>query len=127
MTVKGGSHQLTGMVSLGHFHGAMKNIKSGKNIIIKNTRSLRPLMLYYLYIKLRSYSFHLGRSPVDLATHLLLSDETMPALYIVSAVLERCNADEKSWFYVCVIYLAFWLHFSFQKISLHSSQSFSSI
>ena len=54
MTVKGGCHQLTGMVSLGHFHDAMENIKSGKNItmlLIKNTRSLRPLMLYYLYIR----------------------------------------------------------------------------
>ena len=62
MTVKGARHQLTGMVSLGHFHGAMENIKSGKNITmlpIKNTRSLWPLMLYYLYMKLRSFSFHL--------------------------------------------------------------------
>ena len=54
MTVKGGCQQLTGMVSLGHFHGAMENIKSGKNItmlLIKNTRSLRPLMLYYPHIR----------------------------------------------------------------------------
>lgn len=55
MTVRGGCHQLTGMVSLGHFHGAMENIKSGKNIttlLVNNTRSLWPLMVH-IYIKPR--------------------------------------------------------------------------
>ena len=39
MTVKGGRHQLTGMVSLGSFNNAMENIKSSKD--------LRCPMFYY--------------------------------------------------------------------------------
>ena len=31
MTIKGGRHQLTGIVSLESFYDAMENIKSGKN------------------------------------------------------------------------------------------------
>ena len=31
MTIKGGLHQLTGIVSLGSFYDAMEKIKSGKN------------------------------------------------------------------------------------------------
>ena len=133
------------MVSLGHFHGAMENIKSGKNItnvLIKNTRSLRPLMLYYLYIKLGSYSFHLGRSPVDLATHLLqfifLSDcgfrfplahfptKQCPPSTLYLQFWEGVMQMKRAGF-TYVSYLAFWLHFSFPKISLHSYQSFCSI
>ena len=32
MTVKGGRHQLTGIVSLGSFYNAMENIKSSKEM-----------------------------------------------------------------------------------------------
>ncbi len=49
MTVKGGKHQLTGMVSLGGFYNSMKKIESRKPILY--------CMFYKLLIELNVYSF----------------------------------------------------------------------
>jgi hypothetical protein len=49
MTVKGGKHQLTGMVSLGGVYNSMKKIESRKPILY--------CMFYKLLIELNVYSF----------------------------------------------------------------------
>lgn len=42
MSVKGGRHQLTGIVSLGSFYNAMENIKSGKKLLCPKFHYQKP-------------------------------------------------------------------------------------
>ena len=62
MTVKGGRHQLTGMVSLGYFHDAMENIKSGKKITMFLTKSI-TLRFYHVLFLFRSVICRSSNTP----------------------------------------------------------------
>ena len=69
MTVRGGKHCLTGIVSLGEFHNALQGIKSGKKCIIVGTRVEVFIKVYYMVDM--SFFKCIGESSVQLATHLL--------------------------------------------------------
>jgi hypothetical protein len=95
MTVKGGRHQLTGMVSLGHFHDTMENIKSGKKItmlLMKNITS----KLYHVLFLFRSVICRFSNTPSTIylpqrfsISTSTFSNKTMSTLYIVSVVFGK--------------------------------------
>ena len=97
MTVKGGRHQLTGMVALGEFYNDMKRIESGTELRM----TLQNAML--AFSKKNFIVCATGNSSVEIATHLMqfifLSDGgfRFPVAHFPTA---QCPSS--------VLYLQFW-------------------